>query len=307
MENGPQQSTAFLPSDRWGRNLTSYTSETKRKEEAAGVLSSGALGCTLLMLAAVCYAYAYPTVGQGILEGASSLADEMQGLRQENALLKAHLRRMAASQKALISGEDGHAAEKSGVRSEARASMRRLLMDTESLLQQQEEEAPLGEDPQASSEGGGLYPEPAEEEGNDVHVAGRTFEGVSSPSVGAPKVGRGAAATSSDAPDGEDSAARGEGSSNQAVQAITGLWGVCQGMYTGVKAVSYNAYQALVVGRTRGDRSELTPRHKLNHKKRGTGTGWRIKEKRDVKKVAKKRRAGRSARNGHHRRNPRRL
>ena len=66
-------SSAFLPSDRWGRNMTGYTSETKQREEAAGVLSSGAVGCTLLVLSAVCYAYAFPTVGENVIDGAASL------------------------------------------------------------------------------------------------------------------------------------------------------------------------------------------------------------------------------------------
>lgn len=263
--------------------MTGYTSETKQREEAAGVLSSGAVGCTLLVLSAVCYAYAFPTVGENVIDGAASLMDEMQGLKQENALLKAHLRRLAESQKQLFA-EDSPVTDKTGARSEARASMRRLLMDTESLLQRQDEED--------ASEGGLLQPEPAEEEASDLHVAGRTFQSVSSQQAEAPKVGQRAM---SDAAQPEEGAREG---GNAVMQAVIDLWSVCQGMYTGVKAVSYNAYQAIVIGRTRAD--GYVPHRQRKHRKPGTGTGWRKKEKKEVQKAIRKRKTARSARNGRH-------
>jgi len=270
-ERGPSMaaSDAFLPSDRWGRNLTSYTSDTKKREEVASVVSGGAMGCALLVGAALAYAYFFPTMGADLVDTASRLSDEMAGLRQENALLKAHLRRLAKAQEELL---PHHKPSPNGVRREALTSMRRLLMDTESFLQ---------DEPEQRASSAGVRPGSAQEaklfpEGVDLHVAGRTLSD-SAPQEEPPRQVE-VRGHVEEVPEEAPAVAGVVG------RTVGSLLAVGEGMITGVREMSYNTYQALVVGR------KTTYRAQPHHRERDhtTPTLWRTKmAKRTAKQRAK--------------------
>ena len=46
-----------------------------------------------------------PTVGEPLLASAGQLSEDLQGLRQQNALLRAHLRRLSQAQEVLLQSE----------------------------------------------------------------------------------------------------------------------------------------------------------------------------------------------------------
>jgi len=130
-------SSAFLPSDRWGKNLSQYTSDTKKREYVTSVVSIGALGCAAVIFASLAFAWLFPSVGEPLLASAGQLSEDLQGLRQQNALLRAHLRRLSQAQEVLLQSESEERARTNQTHAEVVNNMRRLLSHSTSLLDEE--------------------------------------------------------------------------------------------------------------------------------------------------------------------------
>lgn len=122
-------SNEFLPSDRWGKHLTDYTSDTKKREQYTNVLWLGAWGCAALVLSALAYIWLFPTYGHPLMSSASHLLEELQGLREQNALLRAHLVRLARTQEEILGKGISPQHNQTVV-----TTMRKLLAETTDVL-----------------------------------------------------------------------------------------------------------------------------------------------------------------------------
>lgn len=140
-------SLAFLPSDRWGKNLSQYTSDTKKREYFTSIVSIGALGCAAFIFASVAFAWLFPSVGEPLLASAGQLSEDVQGLRQQNALLRAHLQRLSQAQEVLLQSESEERGRTNHTHVLVVNNLRRLLLHSSSLLEEE-----------AVSDGAGLHP-----------------------------------------------------------------------------------------------------------------------------------------------------
>lgn len=315
-------SSAFLPSDRWGRNLTSYTSDTKKRENATSFLSLSALGCVAVIVVAVATSYVFPTVGEPLISSAGHLFEEMQGLREENALLKAHLRRLTQAQERLMEGEEERVGNSNQTRRDELSSMRRLLSDTASLLieEEEEEQEAAHEMPPAPVQATVLPPSlPPATAGFPVGgiLPSTPVKGVATPASANSEIAAMLQAKSQPAPSGVEPASEPKITILEALQQIPVVGSVVTvgaGMAEGVSEITVRAARRLLWADGEEDRmpGRYYARHKTpkKHFVRGAATGWRKsfrKESRKIAKQAKVRHRGYRQRQGSFYHKPKRL
>jgi len=117
-------------------------SDTKQREQNSSLLSLGVAGAAAIISLAIACTWLYPSYAH-LLDSSVSAA-EMRELREQNALLRAHLARLAHHHETLL----GHQAKGSAADTNSTGSitMRRLLSETTALLSEAEIAAAFSDD-----------------------------------------------------------------------------------------------------------------------------------------------------------------